>query len=244
MSMNLKNKKTVLTDEAAIYNHNEELSEKEKWQNMPKAKKWQYFKDYYLGKIVAIIVVAAIAGSIVKTMLTPRPDIVLSVAIINDMTYQQTYDELQKQFDEILALDEETQETLFDTGYSIGTGDYQSWQKYTVYSAVGDLDVTILPLSVFEECAAGGMFSPVAGHLPTDLYTALSDYLLETKCRDDDGNLIPDSETVFGISLESSWAFKEQQREEPLVLAINAAAKNGENVEKFLRFLFFPEAVK
>ena len=30
--MNLKNKKTVLDDDAALYSHREDVSEKEKWQ--------------------------------------------------------------------------------------------------------------------------------------------------------------------------------------------------------------------
>ena len=34
--MNLKNKKTVLTDDAALYSHKEDVSEKEKWQSMSK----------------------------------------------------------------------------------------------------------------------------------------------------------------------------------------------------------------
>ena len=242
--MNLKNKKTVLNDEAAIYSHKEDTSEKEKWQSMSKRERWQYFKDYYLARIVVTIIVVAVIGSILKTMLTPRPEIVLSVAVINDSLHQPVYEELQKQFDELLLLDAETQETLFDTGYSIGNGDYQSWQKFTMYNAVGDLDVTLMPMSVFEECAPSGFFAPVAGHLPTDLYMALSEHLLESKLRDEDDNLIPDSETVLGICVDSSWAFKEQQRNESLVLAINAAPENAENIEKFLRFLFFPDDVK
>ena len=242
--MNLKNKKTVLNDEAAIYSHKENTSEKEKWQSMSKSERWQYFKDYYLARIVVIILVVAVVGSIVKTMLTPKPEIVLSVAVLNDSRYQQTYDMLQQQFDELLALDEETQKTLFDTGYNIGNGDYQSWQKFSMYNAVGDLDVTIMPLSVFEECAPGGFFSPVAGHLPTDLYMALSEYMVEAKLRDEDGNLIPDSEAVLGICVDTSWVFEGQQRDESLVLAINAAPDNVENIEKFLRFLFFPDDVK
>ena len=177
-------------------------------------------------------------------MLTPKPEVLLSVAVINDSRYQQTYDDLQQQFDELLALDTQTQKTLFDTGYSIGSGDYQSWQKFTIYNAVGDLDVTIMPLSVFEQCAPNSFFSPVAEHLPTDLYMALSKYMVEAKLQDVEGNLIPDSETVFGICVDTSWVFEGQQRNEALVLAINAAPDNVENIEKFLRFLFFPDDVK
>lgn len=239
--MNLKNKKTVLSDEAAIYKHDDNVSEKEKWQNLSNAQRWEYFRDYYLAKIVVTLIIIAVVGSILHTMLTPKPEMVLAVAVINDSMYQQTYDELQKKVNEVLAVDEETQKTMFDTGYYIGGGDYQSWQKFTMYNAVGDLDVTILPLSIFEECAQGGFFSPVAELLPTDLYMALSEYMLETQLRDEDGNLIPHSETVLGISMDKAVIFKGQQRAEPMVLAINAAPANVENIEKFLRVVFFEE---
>lgn len=242
--MNLKNKKTVLNDDAAIYKHNENVGEKEKWQNMSKGQRWDYFKDYYLAKIVIIFIVLAVVGSIIHTMLTPKPDRVLSVAIINDYQYQQTYEKLQEDMNRVLDIDEETQQTVFDTGYAFGVGDYQSWQKFTMYNAVGDLDVVIMPQSIFVECAQGGCFSPVTELLPSDLYMSLSDYLLEEKLLDEDGNLIPDSETVLGISLETLSIYEGQERSEPMILAISAAPKNVENIAKFLRCLFFPEAMK
>ncbi len=241
--MNLKNKKTVLNDEAALYSHREDVSEKEKWQNMSGKERWQYFADYYLVRIIVTVLVAAVIISILYTMLTPKPDIVLSVAVINDSVHYQTYEDVQKEFDELLSLDPETQKTLFDTGYSF-ENDYQAFQKFAMYNAVGDLDVTIMPLSVFETYAPQSFFSPIAELLPTDLYMSLSEYMLETKLRDADGNLIPDSETVLGISLGNSRFYAGQQYPEPMVLAINAAPENNQNIEKFLRFLFFPDDVK
>lgn len=241
--MNLKNKKTVLNDEAALYSHREDVSEQEKWQNMTKKERWQYFKDYYLAKIVVTVIVLAVIGSILHTMLSPKPEVVLSVAVINDSPYYQTYENVQKEFDALLELDPETQKTLFDTGYSF-ENDYQSFQKFAMYNAVGDLDVTIMPLSVFETYAPQGFFSSVAELLPTDLYMSLSEYLLESKLKDNDGNLIPDSETVFGIKMDAVKIYEGQERLEPMVLAINAAPENVETIERFLRFLFFPDDVK
>lgn len=241
--MNLKNKKTVLNDDAALYSHKEDISEKEKWSTMSANERWQYFVDYYLAKIVATVIVIAVVGSILHTILTPKPDNVFSVAIINDGASINLYENLQKKFNEYLALDEENQETRFDTGYSFAMGDYQSWQKFSMYNVVGDLDVSIMPQSVFEEYAPGEYFSPVAGMLPTDLYMSLSDYMLETKLRDDDGNLLEGSETVFGILLDTTWLYKDTEYAEPMVLVINLAPSNKENVEKFLHFLFFPEDV-
>ncbi len=242
--MDVKNKKTVLNDEAALYQHKEDISEKEKWQQMSGAKRWEYFKEYYLMKLIVTVSVIAVVGSILHTMLSPKPDMLFSVAIINDSLNQAAYEEVQDKFEELLQLDEKTQETLFDTGYSIGVDQYgsiDSLQKFAMYNAVGDLDVTIMPLSVFEKYAPGEYFSPVAGHLPTDLYMALSAYLLECQRIDEDGNLIPDSETVFGIDISSTWIYEGQERTEPMVLAINLATTKDGNIEKFLRLLFFPD---
>ena len=44
--MNLKNKKTVLGDDAALYSHKEDVSEKEKWENMSRKERLRYFADY------------------------------------------------------------------------------------------------------------------------------------------------------------------------------------------------------
>lgn len=242
--MNLKNKKTVLGDEAALYSHKEDVSEKEKWQAMSKKERWQYFVDYYLLKIVAIVVTLAVVGSILYTMLTPKPEVVLSVAVVNDGANQSLYEALQTEFNAAIALDAETQQTVFDTGYNFTNGDYQSWQKFSMYNMVGDLDISLMPLSLFEEYAPGGYFSTIAARLPSDLYVALSEYLMETKQQDEEGNLIPDSETVYGINLSSTWLYEEIQEKEPMILVINAAPENADNIEKFLELLFFRDDVK
>ena len=242
--MNLKNKKTVLNDDAALYSHKEDVSEKEKWAAMSKKERWQYFADYYLGKIVVIIIVVAVVGSILHTMLTPKPEVVLSVAVVEDAVNQALYENLQVKFNEAIALDEETQQTVFDTAYNFSNGDYQSWQKFSMYNMVGDLDITLMSRSLFEEYAPGGYFSPVALHLSSGLYASLSEYLLETMQQDEEGNLIPDSETIYGIELSSTWLYDGLQKEEPMVLVINAAPENVENIERFLTLLFFPDDVK
>ena len=242
--MNLKNKKTVLSDDAALYSHKEDISEKDKWASMTKKERFRYFIDYYLGKIIIIIIVVAVVGSILHTVLTPKPETQLSVAIVNDVEHSVLYEELQARFHEVIDLDEEKQQTVFDTEYYFNDYDYQSWQKYSIYNMVGDLDVTILPYADFEKYAPGGYFSPVTALLSSGFYASLSDYLLETKQADDEGNLIPDSETVYGINLSSTWLYQNVQREEPMILVINAAPKHAENIDDFLSLLFFTDDAK
>ena len=241
--MNLKNKKTVLGDDAALYSHKENVSEKEKWTSMKGKKRWQYFVDYYLWKIVAAVAAVAIVGSILYTMLRPKPEVVLSAAVVEDGVNVQVYEQIQEKFHQVIGLDEKTQETVFDTTYNFSNGDYQAWQKFSMYNMVGDLDITFLPKSLFEQYAPGGYFSPVAEHLSGSLYASLSDYLLETMQEDEEGNLLPGSETVYGIDLSDTWPFAGLQREEAMVLVINRAPENAENIEVLLTLLFFPDDV-
>ncbi|MBR6642680.1 MAG: hypothetical protein IKL28_03355 [Lachnospiraceae bacterium] len=242
--MNLKNKKTTLSDDAALYSHREDVSEKEKWENMTTKERLRYFVDYYLGKIVITIIVLAVVGSIAYTMLRPRPEIMLSVAVVEDGINQPLYDDLKIKLEEAMGLNTEKQETVFDTGYYFSNGDYQSWQKFSMLNLVGDLDVTLMPKSVFEEYAPGNYFSTVSPYLSDDLSEALEPYLLEITLENDDGTEIPDSKAVYGIELSSVWIYQKVQREEPMVLVINAAPKHAENIDEFLSLLFFPDDAK
>lgn len=242
--MDVKNKKTVLNDEAALYHHNEHVSEKEKWNNMSWRKRWEYFKNYYLLKVIVVVAVVAAIGSLLYSMFSPKPEVVLSVAIVNQAMVQPQYLQVQEEINEILKIDPETQETVFDGGYNFETDAYESLQKYALYNAVGELDITILPLSEFETYAPVGYFSPVAEHLQPGLYTELSEYFVESKQKDDDGNFIEGSETVYGIRIDSTHIFEGYEQKEPVILVINAATTKEEAIAEFLNYLFFPERRK
>lgn len=242
--MNLKNKKTVLGDDAALYSHREDISEKEKWENLTKKERMRYFADYYLGKIVVVAIVAGVIISIAVTMLRPKPDIMLSVAVVEDAINQERYEELQTKYEELLGLDPETQETNFDTGYILSGNNYEAWQKYSLYNMVGDLDVSIMPKSVFEEYAPGNYFSSLSDFLSDDLYGVLEPYFLESAVRDQEGVLIPNSETVMGLDLSSTWLYENVTSEDPMVLIINLAPKNADNIDELLMLLFFPDDAK
>ncbi|MGN0506351.1 MAG: hypothetical protein ACI4FZ_07300 [Lachnospiraceae bacterium] len=235
--MNIENKKTVLDDEAAIYSR-EERSEQEKWKDMNGKQRWDYFKSYYLMKIVAAILIIAFVGSILYTVLSPKPDLVFSLAVINSAMTQEQMQLAKTEFEEIIGLDSETQETCFDDGYYFYEREYESLQKFATYNAVGQLDATVMPMSVFEKYAPTGYFVSPAEKLPTDLYLELSPYLVECKMVDEEGVPIEGSETVMGIRIDETWLFADIKTKEPVILSINLAASNMDNVIEFLRYLF------
>ncbi len=242
--MNLKNKKTVLSDEAALYSHREDVSEKEKWATMTAKERLRYFADYYLGKIIVTLIVVGVLISIAVTMLRPKPEIMLSVAVVEDGINQTVYDDLKIKLEEAMGLDTEKQETVFHTNFNFSNGDYQSWQTFAIYNMVGDLDVTIMPKSTFEKNAPGNYFSTIDAFVSAEMLETLEPYLMEITLINDDGTVIPGTEAVYGINLSETWLYKNVRREEPMVLVINAAPKHAENIEALLSLLFFPDDAK
>lgn len=239
--MDVKNKKTTLSDEAALYHHREDVSEKEKWKNMSGRKRWEYFKSYYLLKVLGTILGVGVVVSILYTILAPKPETLLSVAIANGAMTQVQYLDVQKEFEAVLELNPETQKTVFDGGYDFEYDLYESMQKFAIYNAVGDLDVTILPLSVFEVYAPRGYFCQISEKLSTGLYLELSECLVECGLNDEDGNYIEGSEAMYGIRIDTTHVFEGYETDEPVVLVLNLATQRTDTIEKFLQYLFFPE---
>ena len=202
-----------------------------------------YFKTYYLVKVIVIVIVIGVISSILHTALSPKPDRMISVAVIDDAVPIDVVYQVQEKFEAFIELDKETQETVFEE-YDFKYQQKKALQKFVLYNASGDLDVTIMPKSVFERFAPLGHFAEVTESLPTDLYIELSDYLMECQKEDEKGNLIEGSETVYGICLDSSWIFEEKKLEEPIVLSIGVSTLNEEMVENFIRFLFSSEQGK
>lgn len=235
--MDVENKKTALNDEASIYHHREETTEKEKWSSLHGRKRWEYFKSYYLLKLVVAVICVAVAGSLLYTVFSPKPEDVFYAAIIDgSMTVEQA-ERAAAEFGQLISLDEETEKMTFDRDYYFETSGYESLQKFATYNAVGQIDITIMPLSVFEKYGPGGYFQQLSEVLPTDLYLELSPYMVECQIKDRDGVLIENSASMYGIRIEESFLYAGLQPKEPIVAAINCNDKNLERVVEFLRYL-------
>ena len=78
----------------------------------------------------------------------------------------------------------------------------------------------------------------------TDLPSKADTDFIESAIRDQEGVIIPDSETAMGIDLSSTWLYENAEREDPMVLIINLAPKNAERIDEFLTLLFFPDDAK
>ena len=83
-----KSEKTTLEDDAAIYAKRDERPAGEKFKDLQGQEKWQFFKDYALGKIIAGILILALLVSLLYSTFKPRPETIMYVAIINNIHCQ------------------------------------------------------------------------------------------------------------------------------------------------------------
>ncbi len=236
--MQIGNKKTALKDNAALYNHeSDKLTDREKMKSLKGKKKWVQFRDYYLLKIVAVLAVIAFVISLVFTIFRKRPESVFYAAI-SDYPVLEEVEKLKADFDEYISLDPETQATTFDNSYYFKTNEFDAIQKFTVYMYVGEISVAVMPESVFMSRAKTGLFKPMSEVLTTELYLKYEDRFAMCGTLDDEGNMIENSEKVYGLYLNGCGYFTEADPLDPMVVAVCGSWQNNEICTDFIEFLF------
>lgn len=156
------NKKGVLEESSAIYNHKEYGSEKEKWQQMNGKQKFEHFNEYYRNKVIIVIIVIAVLSSFLYTIFKPKPDTVLSVAVLSDYWDGEKKAEFIKSASEAMGLENEKQVIEVDDSYyfneETGEADYAVAQKLDVRIMAGETGVIIAGENKFKELINKGFF--------------------------------------------------------------------------------------
>ncbi len=236
--MQIGEKKSKLDDDAALYSHStDNMTEKEKIKNLKGKKKLEFFKDYYLVKIIAIVCVAAFGISLLYTILKPHSETVFYAAIGDDAMPFAKIEEIQKLFNERTDINSETEETCFDTTFYFKSDYYNAMQKFGIYVAVNQIDVCVIPKSVFETMAVNSYFKPVSEALDTDTYLLCADRLVMSGINDDSGNIVPDSERAYGIMLNDSAFYSGYEYDEDIVLCILANTGHPAECIEFVKLL-------
>lgn len=232
--MDVSDKKTVLDDSASIYQKREEKSDRAKWRELKGFKaKWEHFKAYYLLKTFIWGCVAALLVYAGYSILRPKKEQVLYVAIMDAAVMNDEKEELQAGYNEYLGIDEETQESIFDNTMMVSdTRNTYSMQKLMAHAFAGEIDVIIASESKFQGWA-GVMFRPLSEQLPADLYEKLSDRFCYASLTDEDGNV---TEGPYGLYVTDLFTGSAANKE-PLVLGICGNSSNEKNAEEFIRYI-------
>ena len=106
MALNTKGKKTSLTEEASIYQkRQDDLSDKERIKNMTGKQKRDFFKTYYLPKLLVILAVAGVVFYIVWVDFINKSHIYLRCAILNESITDSTLTEFSDRFTDSMKMD-------------------------------------------------------------------------------------------------------------------------------------------
>ena len=235
--MDLTNKKTALDDSADIYQEREEKTQRERWKEMKTFRqKWDYFKEYYLVKTIAAVVVVALLAYLGYSIFSPKPEQIFNAAIIDYVVPETSRLTMEEEFFVYLEGTEQ-QFVEFDDSFAFYKDyNYAIRRSFMTYVIAGDMDVIIMPETLFEAYVA--YYTPLADVLPADLYEQLSEYFVKASKRDAQGNILEGTEQFFGIDITNVPLMQDTMCEERVILTVVGTSSKTENAVEFIKYLF------
>ncbi len=234
-------KKAKLDDDAAIYNRGPEKTDKQKWAEMNKQERWDFFKSYYLWKVIVLALALFAIGATIYSFAKPKPNVVLQVAV-NNFTYVD-YSKLNDEYLALHELDPDKNLLGFDIGYSLES-DSLSMQRFMVYTYSGDIDMLISGNAVFERYASQGHMQALDELIDPERLAwfeerglTYTSQIIET---DYDGSVLSVGEKhIYGIRLDDITLFNEFTYEKltPVIGVILTSQKQQEAID-FINFLY------
>ncbi len=229
-------KQTKLSEDAAIYQQRQELSEKDKLKDMSFRNKISYLWEYYKFHALITLLVIGFAIYFIYHLVTPKVETELYAAIINNTISDEIWEQYQTEVSDYLKLDPKTQDVIMNPAFYLnGSSEYaMNMQTALVtYVAAGDVDVMIAPESQFQQFTYKGFNDKLYDNLPTDLYSELTDYLYVTSTDEDP------EESAYGIYLTDTDLFsKNAENTDPYILGIITNSNHKNNAIEFIRMLF------
>ena len=116
-------KKTALDDDAYLYQKREEKTEKEKWSEMNRHQRMQYFLDYYLVKLLVFTgIILAVVLFVWNFISKSKEDTVLYVAVVDEVLQTEGTEKLKEELTEYLGADGKYQIIIIDVSFYMVDG--------------------------------------------------------------------------------------------------------------------------
>nr|WP_294676367.1 hypothetical protein [uncultured Blautia sp.] len=217
-------------------------SEVRKWPEMDRQQKIQYLKDYYLLPAVGVILLIAVAVSLIWHVARPRTENLLYAAVIDESLDEKKLAQVTADMSNLLGADGKRKTVQIDDSFYVKDG---ALDKLQVYLHSQQIDVVILDRELFEEYAGYGYFESLDEVTEEDLEKKYGEsYQYAAGYKEDDEVSFEDHETgqgevkPYGISLSGDNRFTEMSEyiKDP-VFAVAVGTKNPENALKFLEYL-------
>ena len=248
MALNTKGKKTSLTEEASIYQkRQDDLSDKERIKNMTGKQKRDFFKTYYLPKLLVILAVAGVVFYIVWVDFINKSHIYLRCAILNESITDSTLTEFSDRFTDSMKMDYKKNRASFymyytrsDVAREMGADTGSDLSEISSRLVANSLDCMIASYEDVENIyLKNGFIMNLNNFLSENEKKALKPYFVTKK---------NEADKVIGISLKECKKYRTlftgrtPITEEPVLYVITNATNEGKNyVKQLIHYLYSDE---
>lgn len=248
MALNTKGKKTSLTEEASIYQkRQDDLSDKERIKNMTGKQKRDFFKTYYLPKLLVILAVAGVVFYIVWVDFINKSHIYLRCAILNESITDSTLTEFSDRFTDSMKMDYKKNRASFymyytrsDVAREMGADTGSDLSEISSRLVANSLDCMIASYEDVENIyLKNGFIMNLNNFLSENEKKALKPYFVTKK---------NEADKVIGISLKDCKKYRTlftgrtPITEEPVLYVITNATNEGKNyVKQLIHYLYSDE---
>lgn len=248
MALNTKGKKTSLTEEASIYQkRQDDLSDKERIKNMTGKQKRDFFKTYYLPKLLVILAVAGVVFYIVWVDFINKSHIYLRCAILNESITDSTLTEFSDRFTDSMKMDYKKNRASFymyytrsDVAREMGADTGSDLSEISSRLVANSLDCMIASYEDVENIyLKNGFIMNLNNFLSENEKKALKPYFVTKK---------NEADKVIGISLKDCKKYRTlftgrtPITEEPVLYVITNATDEGKNyVKQLIHYLYSDE---
>ncbi|MGN0331755.1 MAG: hypothetical protein ACI4D9_01810 [Lachnospiraceae bacterium] len=234
-------KKTALDDDASIYQKHKVKTEKEKWREMDRKQRLQYFTDYYLGKCVIGILGIAVVALLIWNFFGSNEEIVLHVAVIDESLDEDRMEQMEKELIQFLGVDDKYEKIIIDDSFY---SKKDALNKLEVYLHSNQIDVIISDYKTYHQYAGYGFFQDINDVLGKSGETYQKDYVLAAGYKESEEISFEDKETgqgeekPYGVDISKSRRFNDMKKyiKQP-VFAIAQGTKHKEQAVRFLEYL-------
>ena len=248
MALNTKGKKTSLTEEASIYQkRRDDLSDKERIKNMTGKQKRDFFRTYYLPKLLVILAVAGVVFYIVWVDFINKSHIYMRCAILNESITDSTLTEFSDRFTDSMKMDYKKNRASFymyytrsDVAREMGADTGSDLSEISSRLVANSLDCMIASYEDVENIyLKNGFIMNLNNFLSENEKKALKPYFVTKK---------NEADKVIGISLKDCKKYRTlftgrtPITEEPVLYVITNATDEGKNyVKQLIHYLYSDE---
>lgn len=234
--MDINHRKTILDDDASLYNKKHDVVTKEDLKNLTFKQKLAYYKDYYLKITIVVLIVSILAGMLLNETIFNRKNCIMSVGFLNEYQILNT-DGMNEALENLLQ-PESKNDYANVTYYDLDQ--YNMNMAYVTHTATGGLDIVICSKEEFEFNAGRGLLMDLTELLPAETYEKLSDSILESRIVEEDyetGEVTYGEYQPLGIDITGSKVLSEFGGiGETPVLCVIVTTPNADNVVKTIEY--------